>query len=128
MKNFKCSLEAIVMVRFSDPDKAKAVFIDSDWKESFYAFHDLKDVAEHLSYAIMNNTDGWSLDKKRFFRFIEGFGEFYREGDVYKGGCLDGDAGEIFIEQEQGLEVTQVEEADSVEDQTETGGAPLPPG
>ena len=49
---FKGELTTEVKVIFSDPEKAKAEFIDGDWSSVFWEIEDLGDLAENLITAI----------------------------------------------------------------------------
>lgn len=107
MKKFNCTLEAKVDVAFSSPEKAEAFFIESDWKESFFQLDTLDEVAEHLSYAFFVVHREWSTKYKCFYKFVEGFGDFFlQKNGTYKGGASDGEAGEIIIETDEDLEVS----------------------
>ena len=85
MSKFTSHFTSAVLVEFSDDQLAKELFIDSDWKETFYSFCDLQDVAGHISWGFQAAPAEWSGKYKSNFKFIEGFGDFFRNGysDVY---------------------------------------------
>ena len=111
MSDYRVTLEAKLLVRFTDPEGAEEAFIHSDWKKTFYTFYDLEDLVRHLSYAFMRTPDDWNSELKCFSKFIEGFDLFLNIGETYSSiYCVDGEPYEITIEQEQELEVDGVDE------------------
>lgn len=70
----RTTLQSEIDIVFDNPKKAKEYFIDGEWKESFFKFDELKEVAEHLAYAFYVTPEQYNFDKKRYEKFIEGFG------------------------------------------------------
>jgi hypothetical protein len=77
------TLEQEMKVEFTEPEKAKAFFIDGDWKNSFYTFKNLEDLAESL---MLNTKDKllfrehWHEDKEiKSGAKVEGFPVFYSQ-------------------------------------------------
>lgn len=111
MSDYRVTLEAKLLVKFTNPETAEKIFIDGDWKETFYTLYDLEDLVRHLSYAFMRTPDEWNSELKLFVKFIEGFDLFVLRGETYSSiYCVDGEPYEITIEQEQELEVDWVDE------------------
>jgi len=82
---FETEMTQKINVEFSDPKKAEAFFIESDWKETFYTFTDLSDVVDHLAFAVRNSMRGETYDSKSGERYIniEGFPTFsYKDGKL----------------------------------------------
>ena len=79
--NIRTSFEMEIDVSFLDEESSFKHFIESDWKESFYTFDNLDDVAEHISYAFhIANNEFQKIDGKyAFVKFIEGFGDFIQQ-------------------------------------------------
>ncbi len=91
---FEVDLKATVKVQFSDEAKVKEFFIEGDWKECFFEFSDLTEIAEHLAFVV-----------QKFGSFnIEGFGDFVRESNYYVS-HQPNEYGSIYIELSEGLEV-----------------------
>jgi hypothetical protein len=101
MSNYRVDIEGKVIISFDDPVKAKRYFLESDWKDYFYTFHDLSEVAQHIA--------GHFIEPRTRI-FIEGFGEAYRPR--YKSGfnyvIENDDSGNINIFLDEPVEVTDV--------------------
>lgn len=50
---FECEFKAICEVEFLTPEKTLDYFLNSDWKDCFFTFDELSEVAEHLSYQVL---------------------------------------------------------------------------
>ena len=105
MTKYRTDFEMQIDVEFVEPEKAKAFFIDGDWKESFWSFDDLDEVAESISRLFFYEVEHWNREQKAFVRFLEGYGYFVRQGDVYISSKEYAEAGEIRIREE--LELTE---------------------
>ncbi|CAH7194891.1 hypothetical protein [Vibrio alginolyticus] len=73
MSCFRNTFEYQIDVEFIDSNKAKLMFIDSDWKDIFYEFSDLEEVSEHLARNFHNANETLS---DGLCRYVEGFGDF----------------------------------------------------
>ncbi len=91
---FEVDLKATVKVQFSDEAKAVEYLIEGDWKEHFFEFADLSEIAEHLAYTFQK----FGVD------YLEGFGDFVKEYDQYVS-HQPNEYGSIYIKLEEGLEV-----------------------
>lgn len=76
MSKFRTSFEMEIDVTFHDPDKAKAYFIDGDWKESFWTLECLGEVAKKLAHHFHGEPLYFDPKEKRVARMVEGFGRF----------------------------------------------------
>lgn len=104
MENFLVEIKAEYEVEFSDPDKAEEYFCDSDWKDSFYTVTGLDEISGMVSYGI-NNTPA-SYHGSKIIKFIEGFGEFIKDGDLW---LIDDDEfGTITVQEVQELQVDTI--------------------
>jgi len=109
MKSFNCTLETTMVIEFSDEAKIIAFFVNGTWRESFYHLQDLEDIARHLSFAFHQTSDDWDSDKKCWYKFVEGFGEFYNDGEVWRNGTEE--YGEITVRNIEDLDVAWVDES-----------------
>lgn len=115
---FRNKIECEIDVNFVDHEKAKGFFIDSDWKDCFFKFVDLEEVAEYLALAFHNSPE--STDEDGRFKCVDGFGEYFysHEDKVWRltdrylpqGGVLP--CGEITIRYESALQCSQTDELD----------------
>lgn len=82
---FTATLEQEIKVVFTEPEKAKAFFIDGDWRESFFEFSHLEQLAEFLMLNTSDKLrvmDHWREDGELHFGAnIEGFPYFYKTAD-----------------------------------------------
>jgi len=86
-------------VNFIDEKKSYNHFIKGDWKESFYDFDDLDEIAEHIACNFHHASSEFRKieGKHRFVKFIEGFGDFVQQDnglyrlteDIDGGGDID---------------------------------------
>lgn len=85
MKKFNVELKQEVEVEFSSVNKAKKYFIKGDWKDFFYAYENLEELASDLALNFSNPRGVTSYDwvKGCYTMFIEGFGEFISTGSCY---------------------------------------------
>ena len=95
---YEVDLKATIKVQFSDPVKAKYVFLESDWKDCFFDYRDMTEVAEHVAW--MFQTRGTDC--------IEGFGAFKREKDYYV--SSDETFGSIYIQTVNELDAEYTDE------------------
>ena len=114
MTKFSSNLEIIIDVDFKEPDKAESIFIDSDWKDTFFRFFDLEDIADHLSLNF-HKAEIFLIDGKRL-KMVDGFGSFIYdhnkdEWSLGVGGNIE--CGEVIIKYSQNLHVSYVEELDN---------------
>ncbi len=81
MSKIRTSFEMEIDIDFLDEKSSFKHFIEGDWKESFYTFEDLNEVAEHIShnFHIANSELKKVNDEYRWVKFIEGFGEFVEQ-------------------------------------------------
>ncbi|EJC6874005.1 hypothetical protein MX838_004349 [Vibrio parahaemolyticus] len=77
MTTIRTTFEYQIDVNFLDIDKARSFFLKSDWKDCFYTFNFIEDVAKHLADNFHNYNA--VLEKGKEWRHIEGFGSYYRE-------------------------------------------------
>ena len=79
----RVELKAEIDVSFSDPEKAKAVFIDGDWKDYFWVIDDLENLATDLANAFHNEPQHWKYDHEKqkgwYQKSPEGFGTFIQQ-------------------------------------------------
>lgn len=94
--SFKAEIKTEWIITFHDPEKAKAFFIDGDWKDYFFTFNGLKDLSEHLAFAFHNDPERWSKEQSADYRSPEGFGDYYKQSgkDVYTMTPKDHDQGD----------------------------------
>lgn len=80
---FSAEIKADVEVIFADPDKAKATFIDGDWREAFWDIDGMEDLARDLAFAVHSQPERWTYDeeqKKGYWqKSPEGFGEYIKD-------------------------------------------------
>jgi len=72
----RTSFEMEIDVEFSEPEKAKAFFIDGDWKNYFFTFSDLQDFTAALAFSFHAESDRWDKARKTWTRSPEGYGTF----------------------------------------------------
>lgn len=100
----RITLTTEIDIQFSDEEKAKAYFIDGDWKEYFFTYSDMRDLCEHIAYSF-HMQGGWRE------AYVEGFGTFIREDEIWK--VTNEDFGTIFIREEQDTEPSSCYEIDN---------------
>ena len=101
MKEYDVELSAKYYVEFPDEQGAIDYFIKGDWKNTFYTFNDLSDVAEHLIMGFFHEDSKFDHDKKLFYKFIEGFYPFYSKSNVDNWTSADEESGVIIIISEE---------------------------
>lgn len=79
----RCLFEMEIDVKFLDKEKAEAHFIDSDWKESFNEYFSLGELAEQLAYVFHIESSRWNSDHRAFTKFVEGFGLFVENDQIW---------------------------------------------
>ena len=105
MTKFRTEFDMQIDVQFVDPEKSKAFFIDGDWKNSFWEFEELNEVAADIAHSFNLEDSQWNPRFKKICKFIEGYGTFVKEGDVYITTNLGTEeAGEIRILEAQELQ------------------------
>jgi len=74
--------ESKIVIEFCDPEKARAYFIDGDWKDSFYTFDDLEEVADLLGSQLVDEGSWrWNFEINKWgCSSCEGFPEFQLNG------------------------------------------------
>lgn len=93
---FNVELKTEVSVQFSNPEAAYNYFIkDTGWRDYFYRFDDLKELAEFLSQSILYTLEQWHQEKKQFYRDIEGFPLFMKDGETFT--CSSEEFGDIIV-------------------------------
>jgi len=105
----RTSFEMEIDVNFMNEEQSLNHFIKGDWKDSFYTFNDLDELAEHISYAFHITSDEFrKRDGKHIFvKFIEGFGDFIRqENGSYELSEEPDEGGKIIVNYEMTLEPT----------------------
>ncbi|MDA9557766.1 hypothetical protein N9R79_09795 [Vibrio sp.] len=113
---FRSLIKCEIDVNFVDQEKAKAFFIDGDWKDIYYEFLDLEEAARHLAFAFHNAPE--KLSEGGLFRDVDGFGEYFysrdnkewRLTDKYVPNGVGMPCGEIIISYESELQCSQAEE------------------
>ena len=82
MKKFKGELKAEIEVIFSEPEKAKAEFIDGDWASVFWDIEDMESLARDLSFAVHSQPERWVCDDDssncHWEKSPEGFGLYIK--------------------------------------------------
>lgn len=117
MATLRTTFEFQIDVNFVDKEKAEQMFLESDWKEFFFEFVDLDDVAEHLAMNFHRYDEKWEDDAR--WKHIEGFGS-YRYNKESKAWHLAGEGdgnnefecGNIIIKYETETECTDVTEVE----------------
>lgn len=104
------TLEQEMKVEFTDPEKAKAFFIDGDWKKSFYTFDDLEELASFLMLNAREKLvvgDHWREGEElKSGADIEGFPYFYRHNGQKLIAEHDDEIGQIIISGDHSPEVS----------------------
>lgn len=76
MKIYDVDLNAKYHVKFPDAEKTISYFIDGKWKETFYTFSDLSELASHLIMGFHHESPAHDFINKQNYKFIEGFNHF----------------------------------------------------
>ncbi len=99
MKKFNVELKAEHNVSFSNPEKAQAFFIDGKWKDVFYDFVDLEELAGFIALSYLQHG-----------KSFEGFSDFQRTKSpmIVENKCEE--YGIISIEVDMDLEVDYITE------------------
>ena len=105
MKKYDVDLSAKYSVEFPDEKLVKSYFIDGDWKNTFYTFSDLSDLAEHVTMNFHHEDSKFDHDKKLFYKFIEGFYPFYSKNNIGDWVSTDEESGAVII-------ISEVDELD----------------
>lgn len=108
--NYCVEMQMNIEISFEDKEKSEEYFIHGDWKNYFYEYDNLEEIAGHIAYAFNVCPTHWSKERKTDFKFIEGFGEFFRE-DNTKWINFSDETGNIMVEIIQDLEVEYIDEA-----------------
>jgi len=116
-KAFEVELNAEYIVTFPDEQKTIDYFIEGDWRDSFFDFSSLQDMARSIIYDFHNadrefvkNKD----DKYESIKSLEGYPTFVRDDnnmDKWAANCEE--CGTIIVELTQELDVeytTEVED------------------
>jgi len=103
MRKYDVDLTAKYHVTFPDEQKVIDYFINGDWKNSFYTFSDLKELAESITMGFYHEDSKFDHDKGEFYKWLEGYPLFYSETN----------AG-VWTSKEDGV-VIQVEEIDELD-------------
>ncbi len=108
MGSYETSFEMQIRIHFHVPDKVKQLFIDSDWKNHFWTFDDLQELAEHISRQIHYETEILikTGDDRKWAKDLEGFGQFIRDQGTYTLVCSDSGIPLISAKYETELEPT----------------------
>lgn len=83
MQKFKTTIEKEVQVTFQDPGKARAFFIESNWRETFYSLDTMEEVTDCLIGSFINTDFWWSAQHKNFIKEVEGFPTFIRDNEAH---------------------------------------------
>lgn len=79
---FKANLNAEIQVTFEDPEKAKAVFIDGDWSNTFWDIPDMESLVSDLSFAVHSQPERFVFNeetkKPHYEKSPEGFGVYIK--------------------------------------------------
>lgn len=75
----RSNFEMDIDVEFSEPEKAKAFFIDGDWKNHFFTFGDLQEFTAALAFSFHATPDQWDRERKTWTRSPEGYGTFVKD-------------------------------------------------
>jgi hypothetical protein len=76
MSEFRTSFEMEIDVSFADPEKAKAYFIDGEWKDSFWEIDDMEELAKYIAHSFHVEGDRYDAERKAIVRSAEGFGDY----------------------------------------------------
>lgn len=79
MKKFRTTMELEIDVYFSEPEKATDFFTNSDWKNYFFKYEKLSEVAQHIAEVFERTPELWKENK--FAKHLEGFGYFISNSD-----------------------------------------------
>ena len=74
MKTYRTEFEMEIDIKFSDPEKAYAYFINGDWKKGFYTCCDLEELSELLSEMFHNESRRFVEHQHQ--KDVEGFSPF----------------------------------------------------
>lgn len=87
IKKFKAEITNEARVVFREPEKAKAFFVDGDWKHAFWEIESLEDLACNIAKAVADSPEDLAeSENKKTFRTVrktEGFGKFFRTRGQY---------------------------------------------
>ena len=81
MTRYNVTLEAEVSVSLSDPEKAKAYFIDGTWKDYFWKINDIDELHKTIAHAFYIESSQYDKELNVMVRSVEGFGTFVRQDD-----------------------------------------------
>lgn len=80
-KKLRCTFEMAIDVQFDNPDAAEEYFIRGEWRNVFYRFDSLKELAEHLAFAFHEENDQWDGKAQALCRVMEGYGRYLKQAD-----------------------------------------------
>ncbi len=78
-KGFSVAMYAEVSVLFSDAQKAKAYFIDGNWKNIFWELSDMEELASNIAHSVFDTPGFYDRSKDVVVRNVEGYGAYVRE-------------------------------------------------
>jgi hypothetical protein len=78
-----------------DEQKLWEYVCSEEFTDSFFDFIDLKEVLEHIAYGIKNEQESYDVHRG-FYKFVEGFGKFIKEGNKWV--SSEADFGTILIQ------------------------------
>lgn len=81
---FDGEVSHVTSITFSDPEKAKAEFIDGDWSDYFWEIDDMEDLATNIIQAVHNEQEISEIDSQDKYvmkRSPEGFGVYLKDGN-----------------------------------------------
>lgn len=112
---FKTDVKKEVLVEFITPEKTLNFLLNSDWKDVFFTFEDLKEIAGYLAYHVVSfessfgevDVDG-EYQYRRYY-YLEGLPVFIRDSNsnLYK--MVDEEIGEIHVYVDEDYEVDYIE-------------------
>lgn len=95
----RVEISSEIDVQFSDEPKAEEFFIKGDWKETFFTFNDLDDIAQHLAYGFQEEV-GFFMTRDVN---VEGFGCFKQKDKVWTSEYEEFGAIHIRVETDLGI-------------------------
>lgn len=82
MKKFKGELTAEVQIIFAEPEKAKAEFIDGDWRNVFWDIDSMEELTKNIAFAVHSAPERWIYDEEigqgNYEKNPEGFGDYIK--------------------------------------------------
>lgn len=77
---FGTNITKKVIIEFHDPEKTEEFFLESSWRESFYAYDSLEELAEGIAQSFEHEGESY-IQGIGFGTILEGFGQFLRTTD-----------------------------------------------